>query len=195
MRLVLCQRGSSRNLKPFFRALSARNLPKKDIVTITENARLRLIETLEYQKQTALNEAISNKLGSMTTVSNASRPSIPQEQLLSPEERQTIEDNHKYLKLSIKTKGCNGQQYDLNVVDKILPTDIAINFEGENGGPGLTSQHKLLIDAKAELFVINSVMDYETSRLTSGFVFQNPQVEGVCGCGESFNFDLNLAKK
>ena len=46
---------------------------------------------------------------------------------------------------------------------------------------------KLLIDPKASLFLIGTVMDYEEEKLKSGFVFRNPNEKGRCGCGESFH--------
>ena len=44
---------------------------------------------------------------------------------------------------------------------------------------------KILIDPKAILFLLGTEMDYRTDRLTSGFVFNNPNQTSACGCGES----------
>ena len=41
------------------------------------------------------------------------------------------------------------------------------------------------IDPKAVLFLLGSTMDFETTKLRSGFVFQNPNEVSSCGCGES----------
>lgn len=46
---------------------------------------------------------------------------------------------------------------------------------------------RLLIDAKAQLSLLGTEMDYVESKLTSEFIFNNPNVKGLCGCGESFN--------
>ena len=45
----------------------------------------------------------------------------------------------------------------------------------------------VLVDRKASLFLIGTVMDYETKALTAGFTFTNPNEKGRCGCGESFH--------
>ena len=45
----------------------------------------------------------------------------------------------------------------------------------------------VLVDRRASLFLIGTVMDYETKALTSGFTFTNPNEKGRCGCGESFH--------
>ena len=50
---------------------------------------------------------------------------------------------------------------------------------------------KILIDPKATMFLIGSVMDYRTDKLSSRFVFDNPNEKGTCGCGESFSVWLN----
>jgi iron-sulfur cluster assembly protein len=44
----------------------------------------------------------------------------------------------------------------------------------------------VLVDRKASLFLIGTVMDYEVKALSSGFTFTNPNEKGRCGCGESF---------
>ena len=46
----------------------------------------------------------------------------------------------------------------------------------------------VLVDRKASLFLIGTVMDYEVKALsTAGFTFTNPNEKGRCGCGESFH--------
>jgi len=45
----------------------------------------------------------------------------------------------------------------------------------------------VLVDRKASLFLIGTVMDYETKSLAAGFTFSNPNEKGRCGCGESFH--------
>ena len=45
----------------------------------------------------------------------------------------------------------------------------------------------VLVDRKATLFLIGTVMDYQQSTLSAGFSFINPNEKGRCGCGESFH--------
>ncbi|PYD47748.1 HesB/IscA family protein [Novacetimonas pomaceti] len=81
------------------------------------------------------------------------------------------------LRIAISTKGCSGHAYDMTFVNEAGPGDEVIRDHG------LT----LLVDRKATLFLIGSVMDYEVRQLESGFTFSNPNEKGRCGCGESFH--------
>ena len=45
----------------------------------------------------------------------------------------------------------------------------------------------LYIGSKAQLSVLGTEMDYVQDKLSSGFVFNNPNIKGTCGCGESFH--------
>jgi iron-sulfur cluster assembly protein len=81
------------------------------------------------------------------------------------------------LRISVNTKGCSGLSYDMSWVPAAGPGDEVV------------TDHSLtvLVDRKASLFLIGSVMDYEIKNLTSGFTFSNPNEKGRCGCGESFH--------
>ena len=81
------------------------------------------------------------------------------------------------VRIGVRTKGCSGLSYTLEFADKQEPMDEVVETEGV----------KLLIDPKASLFLIGTVMDYEEEKLKSGFVFRNPNEKGRCGCGESFH--------
>jgi iron-sulfur cluster assembly protein len=83
----------------------------------------------------------------------------------------------KLLRIDVKTKGCSGMSYDMSWTDAPAPTDEVVKDKD------LT----VLVDRKASLFLIGTVMDYETKALTSGFTFTNPNEKGRCGCGESFH--------
>ena len=83
----------------------------------------------------------------------------------------------KLLRIGVKTKGCSGLSYDMTWTDEAGPGDEVVNDKG------LT----VLVDRKASLFLIGTVMDYEVKALTSGFTFTNPNEKGRCGCGESFH--------
>jgi iron-sulfur cluster assembly protein len=83
----------------------------------------------------------------------------------------------KLLRIGVKTKGCSGMSYDMSWTDAPAPTDEVVKDKD------LT----ILVDRKASLFLIGTVMDYETKALTAGFTFTNPNEKGRCGCGESFH--------
>lgn len=86
-------------------------------------------------------------------------------------------EHGKLLRIAVKTKGCSGLSYDLSWTDAAAPTDEVITDRGVT----------VLIDRKATLFLIGTVMDYEVKAMTSGFTFTNPNEKGRCGCGESFH--------
>ena len=81
------------------------------------------------------------------------------------------------LRIDVSTKGCSGMSYKMEWVAEPGPGDEVVTDHG------LT----LLVDRKASLFLIGTVMDYEVKNLTSGFTFTNPNEKGRCGCGESFH--------
>jgi iron-sulfur cluster assembly protein len=81
------------------------------------------------------------------------------------------------IRIGVRSKGCSGMSYTLEYADSQQAMDEVV----ETGGV------KLLIDPKASLFLIGTVMDFEEDKLKSGFVFRNPNEKGRCGCGESFH--------
>ena len=81
------------------------------------------------------------------------------------------------LRVAVSTKGCSGMSYDMSWVAEPGPGDEVVTTQG------LT----VLVDRKATLFLIGSVMDYQVRGLSSGFEFTNPNEKGRCGCGESFH--------
>jgi len=83
----------------------------------------------------------------------------------------------KLLRVAVSTKGCSGMSYDLGWVDAAGPGDEVIADKGVT----------VIVDRKATLFLIGTTMDYESTTLTSGFTFTNPNEKGRCGCGESFH--------
>ena len=83
----------------------------------------------------------------------------------------------KLLRIGVGTKGCSGLSYDMQWVDAPALGDEVVK------GHGLT----VLVDRKASLFLIGTVMDYEVQALSAGFTFSNPNEKGRCGCGESFH--------
>jgi iron-sulfur cluster assembly protein len=79
------------------------------------------------------------------------------------------------LRVGVKNGGCAGQEYILEYAEAANPLDEVVEDKGVT----------ILVDPKAVLFLIGSTIDYETTRLASKFVFQNPNETDACGCGES----------
>lgn len=79
------------------------------------------------------------------------------------------------LRVGVKNGGCAGQEYTFAYAEQIEPLDEVVEDKGVT----------ILIDPKAILFLIGSEIDYETTKLSSKFVFRNPNQTDACGCGES----------
>ena len=80
--------------------------------------------------------------------------------------------------IGVDKSGCSGYSYKLDFGNS---SDLK-NFEiiDQDGA-------KVLIDPKATMFLLGSTMDYQTDKLSSRFVFNNPNEKSTCGCGESFS--------
>lgn len=80
------------------------------------------------------------------------------------------------VRLSTPRRGCSGLAYDLAYVTEAKPGDERIDT------PGGT----LFVDGGSLMYLIGSTMDWREDDFTAGFVFNNPNAKGSCGCGESF---------
>jgi iron-sulfur cluster assembly protein len=80
------------------------------------------------------------------------------------------------VKLSTPRRGCSGLAYS---VDYVTTED---KFDEKIETPGGT----FYVDGGSILYLIGSVMDWREDDFTAGFVFENPNAKGSCGCGESF---------
>ena len=74
----------------------------------------------------------------------------------------------KLLRIGVKTKGCSGLSYDMSWTDEPAPSDEVVTDKG------LT----VLVDRKASLFLIGTVMDYEVKALASGFHLHQSERKG-----------------
>jgi iron-sulfur cluster assembly protein len=79
------------------------------------------------------------------------------------------------VRVGVKNGGCAGMSYTMEYADEVGKLDEVIEDKGV----------KLLIDPKAVLFLLGTEMDFKTDKLTSTFVFNNPNQTSACGCGES----------
>jgi len=79
------------------------------------------------------------------------------------------------LRVGVKNGGCAGMEYTMEWAEDQKPFDEVVEDKGV----------KVLIDAKAMMFLLGTQMDYQASTLKSGFVFNNPNQVSACGCGES----------
>jgi len=80
------------------------------------------------------------------------------------------------VKLSTPRRGCSGLAYSVDYISSANPLDEKVVTPGGD----------LYIDGPSLLYLIGSRMDWVEDDFTAGFVFQNPNAKGSCGCGESF---------
>lgn len=81
------------------------------------------------------------------------------------------------IRLGVRTTGCSGLAYVLEFVDELVAEDLVF----ENHGV------KVIIDPKSLVYLDGTELDFTREGLNEGFKFNNPNVRGECGCGESFN--------
>ena len=82
-----------------------------------------------------------------------------------------------YVRVGVKSGGCSGLSYDLKF-DKAYEKEDKI-FE-DNGV-------KIIVDKKSFLYLIGTTLEYSGGLNGTGFVFNNPNANRTCGCGESFS--------
>lgn len=80
------------------------------------------------------------------------------------------------VKLSTPRRGCSGLAYSVDYVTEANPFDEKIET------PGGT----FFVDGASVLYLVGSIMDWREDDFAAGFVFDNPNATGSCGCGESF---------
>ncbi len=117
----------------------------------------------------------------MTTTPNTR--SLPAAVLLTPSAEARIAslmskapDDAIGVKLSTPRRGCSGLAYSVDYVSTAVPFDEKIETPG-----GV-----LYIDGGSVLYLVGSTMDWVEDDFTAGFMFNNPNAKGACGCGESF---------
>ncbi len=82
------------------------------------------------------------------------------------------------LRVGVKAGGCSGFEYVF--AWEPAPRDQDLVFEGPDGV-------RVWIDARSHRLLDGTTLDYDTSLLSRGFVFQNPHAKSTCGCGTSFS--------
>lgn len=79
------------------------------------------------------------------------------------------------VRVGIKKGGCAGMEYTIELVTAPSAKDDLIERDGA----------KVWVDPAAVLYLLGTEMDFETTKLRSGFTFSNPNQTSACGCGES----------
>ena len=79
------------------------------------------------------------------------------------------------IRVGVRNGGCAGMSYTVDLADEVRPGDDVVQDKGVT----------VIVDPKAVLFLLGTVMDFRTTKLASQFVFDNPNQTSACGCGES----------
>jgi iron-sulfur cluster assembly protein len=82
-----------------------------------------------------------------------------------------------YVRVGVKSGGCSGLSYELDFDNKVEDTDKL--FEDNNV--------RIIVSKKSFLYLVGTVLEYSGGLNGKGFVFNNPNAQRTCGCGESFS--------
>ncbi|GAB5564876.1 MAG: iron-sulfur cluster assembly accessory protein [Winogradskyella sp.] len=82
-----------------------------------------------------------------------------------------------YVRVGVKSGGCSGLSYDLKFDKEQLENDKVFEDNGV----------KIIVDKKSFLYLIGTTLEYSGGLNGTGFVFNNPNANRTCGCGESFS--------
>lgn len=82
-----------------------------------------------------------------------------------------------YVRVGVKSGGCSGLSYELNFDNKVDQSDKV--FEDNDV--------RIIVDKKSFLYLVGTILEYSGGLNGKGFVFNNPNAQRTCGCGESFS--------
>lgn len=82
-----------------------------------------------------------------------------------------------FVRVGVKSGGCSGLSYELDFD----------NIKGENDKLFEDNNVKIIVDKKSFLYLIGTILEYNGGLNGKGFVFNNPNANRTCGCGESFS--------
>lgn len=82
-----------------------------------------------------------------------------------------------YVRVGVKSGGCSGLSYELDFDNKMAETDKVYE----------DNDVRIIVDKKSFLYLVGTVLEYSGGLNGKGFVFNNPNAQRTCGCGESFS--------
>lgn len=92
-------------------------------------------------------------------------------------EEEGFDASKDYVRVGVKSGGCSGLSYELNFDKKMDETDKV--FENNDV--------RIIVDKKSFLYLVGTTLEYSGGLNGKGFVFNNPNAQRTCGCGESFS--------
>ncbi len=88
-----------------------------------------------------------------------------------------FEISRDFVRVGVKSGGCSGLSYELNFDNQLGENDKLFEDIGV----------KIAVDKKSFLYLVGTTLEYSGGLNGKGFVFQNPNANRTCGCGESFS--------
>ena len=79
------------------------------------------------------------------------------------------------IRIGVKNGGCAGMEYTVDLAEEVIKGEDKVE----------TPEGTVFVDPKAVLFLLGTQLDFEVTKLRTGFVFNNPNQSSACGCGES----------
>lgn len=108
----------------------------------------------------------------MIKVSDSARQKV-----LSLMQEEGFDASSDYVRVGVKSGGCSGLSYELRFDSQIGESDKV--FED--------NAVRILVDKKSFLYLVGTILEYSGGLNGKGFVFNNPNAQRTCGCGESFS--------
>ncbi len=108
----------------------------------------------------------------MIKVSDSARQKV-----LSLMQEEGFDASSDYVRVGVKSGGCSGLSYELRFDNQIGESDKV--FED--------NAVRILVDKKSFLYLVGTILEYSGGLNGKGFVFNNPNAQRTCGCGESFS--------
>ena len=111
-------------------------------------------------------------MSELITITDSARRRIASIIELAPDQKNILG-----IKIGVKNAGCSGMTYTMDYAYDLEIHDEKIDLDG------LT----IVIEAAAVMFLLGTELDFKEEKLSSTFVFNNPNATSTCGCGESFS--------
>lgn len=92
-------------------------------------------------------------------------------------EQQSLDPAKTYLRVGVKGGGCSGFSYTLDLTEHVSENDEQWDIHGV----------KVICDAKSNIYLTGTAVDFKDEIMGRGFVFNNPNATHTCGCGSSFS--------
>lgn len=83
--------------------------------------------------------------------------------------------NAKGIRIGVKNGGCAGMEYTIDLVEEVIAGEDKVEVP----------EGTVYVAPQAVLFLLGTQLDFEVTKLRTGFVFNNPNQSSACGCGES----------